>query len=1284
MNHIYKLVWCASSGCVIAVSELASGSKKKVSSTGRKSLTTIALLSFSLSATAAPDTDIIFENAELSENNITEPILKNANIANVNTNNLNILNDNNIIKNGNLNHAIRGDLGAGTTGNKINITNSGNLTVSGDKATGIFSENRDTGDTVVSHTGKIITEGLAGHGIYTKVESEGAGQNITINVKNAEISTNDRAATNKNDIAYNIYAEQSNKNAGDVNIHVEDSQLLSKSSDYGSSSVYVKSDAKTGNLTAKLKNSDLQLDGSSADAINLVNYADDSKGNVTIETNSGSIHTHNSDKGVAYNYGIIGHLKGARAAGNVLITNNNTNIVTGIEGAEGHDGIGIYGVIDGGDSAGSVFIDNNGTIKTNEKGDMNIGIYAKNTGKGDIHINNTAGISTEGNASSTIHVEQAASASGKKRISNIVNTGNLVTKGNYSNGITLIEKNAENININNKGNAEIKGNYSHGIYLNTQGGNVSVSSSEGLLSTSGNTSHGIYINNEKSSKNDKVIIANKSDIITNGSKTGTDSSSSAIRVAQRGDGEIVIENNGNVLTKGIDAKNITVNAVDNAKVTVHNSGKLTTNNSTAAAIYSKGDISFTNNNDIVTANIAGKTNKEEVSAHGIEAVSGDGNVNVSHQNGNIIVENNTNSRVTDGITATAAKNATVSIGETAVVDAAKGDSGISLNTSQNGAVNIGRDAAVQGGRNSGVHFGISNGATGIYSINNAGLIGSENDHATNVSGSSENSIVNLNNSGVIRGYVSSDNKTALNMENSGEFLVRNQSDDTKKISVSSFNNGIVNNTGVVKLSDVKKDNIDTTGEYIPVSALSTSGNHIVQGQFLGVKEFSHSGVLDLTGAGLSGNSFIISGGQVAGENGNGTFITNGGTLKIATTLNEGSEKSRSDILVVDNLKKGSASTKLDIVIAEGSQDVATKNEGIQVVKTLGEQDAGAFELDSPVTYGRYEYLLYGDNATGTEDGYYLRNRLKKKEIIPNPNVGAYLGNQYAAMMFNQNILDRRDNVQSPDQTVWARFNYNRMKTDQISNTQELKINTALLQIGADFYRNEEKGQVAGAFIGYGDSDIKNRSYISGTKAEGNVRGVQLGGYYSWMPEKDNGPYTDVWGHIAHYNNKLKGEAQKNRDKKYDSFGFAISAEGGYSFIVSENDTNKWIVKPHAQVTYNYIDADDFTDHNNTRFSDNRSSGFETRLGARFYGNKKQTTGVLPFAEANWLYNGVSNRVDVNKSQVSSRIGQNVAELKLGLQGDITESSSVFIHIGGQKGNHDYQNISGQIGYNYNW
>ncbi|WP_350441141.1 hypothetical protein, partial [Proteus terrae] len=81
--------------------------------------------------------------------------------------------------------------------------------------------------------------------------------------------------------------------------------------------------------------------------------------------------------------------------------------------------------------------------------------------------------------------------------------------------------------------------------------------------------------------------------------------------------------------------------------------------------------------------------------------------------------------------------------------------------------------------------------------------------------------------------MNANNKTALNLENTGTFLVRNQNNETKNVAISHFNNGIISNT---------------TGEYVPHGTLSSASSGIVHGQLLGVKDFNHSGVLDLTGA----------------------------------------------------------------------------------------------------------------------------------------------------------------------------------------------------------------------------------------------------------------------------------------------------------------------------------------------------------------------------------------------------------------------------------------------------
>lgn len=516
--------------------------------------------------------------------------------------------------------------------------------------------------------------------------------------------------------------------------------------------------------------------------------------------------------------------------------------------------------------------------------------------------------------------------------------------------------------------------------------------------------------------------------------------------------------------------------------------------------------------------------------------------------------------------------------------------------------------------------------------------------------------------------------------------------DTKKVAISWFNDGTINNKGVIQLMAVNGLANDITGEYTPDGAVSSIKEGIQHGQLLGVREFRNSGVLDLLGSGLSGNVMVISGSDIAGTNGNGIFITDGGTLKVSTTLNEGGIVSRSDMLVVDNLKKGTGPTAIDLTIATGSKDEKTIDNGIQIVKTLDTQDKGAFTLLNPVTYGRYEYLLYGNDAVGIENGYYLRNKLddfvdpiNPPKYLPNPNIGVYLGNQYAAAdMFSQNILDRRDNVRVPDQTVWGRVQYNELKTNHINNTQKLKIENTLIQLGIDLYQDHEKGQIAGVYAGYGKSDVTNISRLTGTKAEGSVDGFQLGAYYSWMPQENQGPYVDVWGHYATYRNKLHGKTQRGLEKKYDGYGFAVSAEAGYGFVIDESSYTKWVLEPHAQVTYNHINMDDFTDHNNTRFSNNKGKGFDIRLGARFYGYHPDDNGVLPFVELNWLHNGMDNAIYVNGHKEDSRIGRNVGELKLGLKGNLSKESSIFAHVGLEKGGNKYQRTKFQIGFNYNW
>ena len=91
---------------------------------------------------------------------------------------------------------------------------------------------------------------------------------------------------------------------------------------------------------------------------------------------------------------------------------------------------------------------------------------------------------------------------------------------------------------------------------------------------------------------------------------------------------------------------------------------------------------------------------------------------------------------------------------------------------------------------------------------------------------------------------------------------------------------------------------------------------------------------------------LISGGHTPGANGGGTFVSNGGTLKLDTVLNEGGAASRSDVLVVDGTSVGpGGATNMSIRNAGGTGALTVGN-GILVVQVLdpSRSAAGAFAL----------------------------------------------------------------------------------------------------------------------------------------------------------------------------------------------------------------------------------------------------------------------------------------------------------------------------------------------------
>ena len=89
---------------------------------------------------------------------------------------------------------------------------------------------------------------------------------------------------------------------------------------------------------------------------------------------------------------------------------------------------------------------------------------------------------------------------------------------------------------------------------------------------------------------------------------------------------------------------------------------------------------------------------------------------------------------------------------------------------------------------------------------------------------------------------------------------------------------------------------------------------------------------------------VITGARQAGVAGPGTFISNGGTLRLDTVLNEGGAATRSDTLVVDGTSVGAGGATNMAIRNAGGAGALTVGNGILVVEVLdpARSAAGAF------------------------------------------------------------------------------------------------------------------------------------------------------------------------------------------------------------------------------------------------------------------------------------------------------------------------------------------------------
>src|SRR5262249_4889967 len=182
------------------------------------------------------------------------------------------------------------------------------------------------------------------------------------------------------------------------------------------------------------------------------------------------------------------------------------------------------------------------------------------------------------------------------------------------------------------------------------------------------------------------------------------------------------------------------------------------------------------------------------------------------------------------------------------------------------------------------------------------------------------------NTGLITGFVqfTGSNNSIIN---NNTFDLRHFADtngdgvrDTLRVAIADLgdgpNNSFINtNNGTLRLPAVTgATTLDSTGQYLPLNnpnnAMTPGGP--LQGHLVGVQTFINSGAIDLHSNPVAGDVLVITRARAAGlvvtnpiAGASATaFISNGGTLKLDTVLNQGDVATRSDTLVVDGTSVG--------------------------------------------------------------------------------------------------------------------------------------------------------------------------------------------------------------------------------------------------------------------------------------------------------------------------------------------------------------------------------------------
>ncbi|WP_404680448.1 autotransporter outer membrane beta-barrel domain-containing protein [Raoultella terrigena] len=431
---------------------------------------------------------------------------------------------------------------------------------------------------------------------------------------------------------------------------------------------------------------------------------------------------------------------------------------------------------------------------------------------------------------------------------------------------------------------------------------------------------------------------------------------------------------------------------------------------------------------------------------------------------------------------------------------------------------------------------------------------------------------------------------------------------------------------------------------------------------------------------------------------NGNYVGNGGTMTFDTVL--GDDSSVTDKLIVNGNTSGTSSVLFNNIGGSGAQTL----NGIEIISVNGQSD-GIFIQDGRIAAGAYDYSLVrgkGSNASN----WYLNSWQDQGNTtqVLRPESGAYAANLAAANnLFTTRLHDLIGETQYTDAltgekkvtSMWLRNEGGHNRSRDSSGQLKTQANRYVLQIGGDIAQWSSNGDDLyhlGVMAGYANSKSNTISNANGYRADGSINGYSTGVYGTWYANKADktGAYVGTWAQYSWFKNRVTGEGMSS--EAYDSQGFTASVESGYTFRLgqAEDGLQSYFIQPKAALTWMGVKADKHTELNGTEVVGEGDGNVQTSLGAKTYISKttkiddgKEST-FQPFAEVNWLHNTHDFASRMDGVVVKQNGAKNIAELKMGVEGQLNKQFGLWGNVAQQLGDKGYSDTSATLGGKYSF